>query len=214
MDKPTRSIQWIVWSGLTLVILAIVVSFVTTRIGFRVQSEARALPVIGTVADFALTNQMGRVVTLADLRGQVWVADIIFTRCPGACAKMTREMSELQAALPAGDSVRLVSLTADPGFDTPDVLKRYGDEFGASPERWHFLTGRKPDLYKLATQGLLLAVGEKQSEQRESENDLFIHSTKFILIDQQGRIRGEYEATEPKSRGQILKAVQTLLTEK
>src|SRR2546428_2879809 len=127
MDKPTRSIQWIVWSGLTLVMLAIVVSFVATRLGVGVRSEAGALPVIGAVADFALTNQTGRVVTLADLGGRVWVADIIFTRCPGACAKMTREMSELQVALPAGDSVSLVSLTADPGFDTPDVLKRYGD---------------------------------------------------------------------------------------
>jgi len=193
MQKPTRSIEWIVWSGLVLVMLAIIVSFITSRIGPRVNFAPDALPTIATVHDFALTNQARQLLTLSDLRGQVWIADIIYTRCPGPCSQMTLEMSKLQAALPAGQPVKLVSLTADPEFDSPEVLKRYGEKFGANPARWQFLTGRKIDLYKLATRGLLLAVDETPPDQRESENDLFIHSTKFVLVDQQGRIRGVYE---------------------
>ena len=74
------------------------------------------LPVIGQIADFALTNQNGRAVSLADLRGQPWVADIIFTRCPGPCLKMTKQMKALQDALPPGSPTKLVTLTTDADF--------------------------------------------------------------------------------------------------
>jgi protein SCO1/2 len=212
MEKPTRSIRWLLWSGLALVILTILVRFLENRL--RDGSGSEGLPTIGTVPDFSLTNQFGRRVTLEDLRGHVWVADIIFTRCPGPCEKMTREMSRLQSALPEGDSVKLVSLTADPEFDTPEVLKEYGEKFGARPDRWHFLTGGKTDIYGLATRGLLLAVDETKPDLRESDNDLFVHSTKFILVGRHGRIRGVYEGTEAESRPRILEAIRTLLAGK
>src|SRR5580765_3802400 len=153
MNKPTRSIEWIVWGGLALVIMTIFGAYVASRL---VGKRQPPLPVMGSVSDFALTNQFGRVVTLADLRGQVWVADIIFTRCPGPCTTMSRAMRELQSALSPTQPVQLISLTADSEFDTPEVLKIYGEKFGAVPGRWHFLTGKKLDLYRLATKGLLL----------------------------------------------------------
>ena len=81
------------------------------------------MPVLGQLPDFVLTNQLGQAVSLADLRGQVWVADVIFTRCPGPCAKMTRHYAELQTALPANQPIKLVSFTSDPEYDTPKVLK-------------------------------------------------------------------------------------------
>ena len=95
------------------------------------------------IADFTLTNQNGSAVSLADLRGQVWVADIIFTRCPGPCLKMTRQMKELQEALPPASQAKLVTLTTDADFDTPPVLKAYAERFGADTNRWMFLTGPK-----------------------------------------------------------------------
>src|SRR6266542_906870 len=173
MNKPTRSIEWIVWGGLALVILAIAAVFIASKVG----QTTPPLRVYGTVPDFALTDQSGRVVSLSDLRGRVWVADIIYTRCPGPCAKMSRQMSELQTALPADEPVDLISLTADPEFDTPEVLRRYGEKFGASAARWHFLTGKKTDLYRLATKGLMLVLDEVKPEQRQSDSDLFVHST-------------------------------------
>src|SRR5437773_1974582 len=208
MNKPTRSIEWIVWGGLILVMATIVAAFAVSKLG------RPPLPMYGSVPDFALTNQSGRVVSLSDLRRKVWVADIIFTRCAGPCAKMTREMSELQSAIQANEAVQFVSLTADPEFDSPDVLKRYGEQFGASPGRWHFLTGRKADLYRLATKGLMLALDEVRPEQRESDNDLFVHSTRFVVVDKQGRIRASFDGAEPSSRPRILETIRVLMQEK
>ena len=210
MNKPTRSIEWIVWSGLALVIAVIFGAYVASRF---VGKRQPPLPVMGSVVDFALTNQLGRVVTLADLRGQVWVADIIFTRCSGPCRTMTRAMSELQSDLPPAQPVKLFSLTADPEFDTPEVLGKYGEKFGAAPERWQFLTGKKLDLYRLATKGLLLAVDEVKPDERTSPGDLFVHSTRFALVDKQGRVRGSFDGTEPSSRRNIVEAIRTLLRE-
>jgi len=210
LNKPTRSIEWIVWGGLALVMATIFGAYVASRL---VGKRQPPLPVLGSVADFALTNQLGRVVTLSDLRGQVWLADIIFTRCPGTCAKMTREMSQLQSTLAPNDSVKFLSLTADPEHDTPEVLSEYAKKFGAAPERWLFLTGKKLDLYRLATKGLLLAVDEVKADERTSPNDLFLHSTQFVVVDKQGRVRAGFDGTEPASRQKIVEAIQTLLRE-
>ena len=210
MNKPTRSIEWIVWGGLALVIMTIFGAYVASRL---VGKRQPPLPVMGSVSDFALTNQFGRVVTLADLRGQVWVADIIFTRCPGPCATMTRAMSGLQAALPPAQPVKLLSLTADPEFDTPEVLEKYAEKSGAAPERWQFLTGKKLDLYRLATKGLLLAVDEVKADERTSPDDLFVHSSRFVVVDKQGRVRGGFDGTEPSSQQKIKDVIRTLLRE-
>ncbi|HXT42415.1 MAG TPA: SCO family protein [Candidatus Angelobacter sp.] len=210
MNKPTRSVELIVWGGLALVMAVIFGAYFSARL----RAARHPLPVLATVSDFALTNQFGRSVTLEDLRGKVWIADIIFTRCPGPCAKMTKQMSELQAALPSNEPVQLVSLTADPEFDTPEVLKKYGERFGALPQRWQFLTGKKLDVYRLATKGLLLAVDEIKADERTSPDDLFVHSTLFVIVDKHGRVRGSFDGTEASSRSKILAAMRALLKEK
>src|SRR2546430_12600177 len=210
MNRPARSMEWIVWGGLAVVMLAILGAFVVSKSGRTVPP----LPVYAAVPIFSLTNQFGRVISLSDLAGKVWVADIIFTRCPGPCLTMTKQLSELQKALSATEPVKLVSLTVDPEFDTPEVLKRYGERFDASADRWDFLTGKKLDLYRLATRGLLLALDEVKPEQRESENDLFVHSTLFLVVDKQARIRATFEGAEPSSRQKILEAIHVLLKEK
>jgi protein SCO1/2 len=210
MNKPTRSIEWIVWSGLALVIMTIFGAYIAGKL---VDNRQPPLPVMGTVSDFTLTNQFGRVVTLSELRGQVWVADIIFTRCPGTCAIMTRGMSQLQSTLPSNEPVKFLSLTADPEYDTPKVLSDYAKEFGAMPERWQFLTGKQLDLYRLATKGLLLAVDEVKADERTSPNDLFLHSTHFVVVDKQGRVRAGFDGTEPSAQRQIVETIQTLLRE-
>jgi len=126
---------------------------------------------------------------------------------------MTRQLAEIQAALPAGNPVTLVSLTADPEFDTVGVLGQYADRFGAQPGRWHFLTGRKAEVYGLAIKQLLLAVDETDPAQRTNEADLFIHSTKFVLVDPQGGVRAVFEGTEPESVPRLIEAVELLLKE-
>ena len=105
-------------------------------------------------------------------------------------------MSQLQTALPPASPARLITLTTDPGFDTPEVLERYSARFGAHADRWWFLTGDKLQLAQLATGSLKLAAMEKPSETRQDAADLFIHSTIFVVIDKQGRLRAAVE-TQP-----------------
>ncbi|MBI5773565.1 MAG: SCO family protein [Verrucomicrobia bacterium] len=189
----SRAIQWTVWGGLTLVILTVCAIYLLSVL----RGGSSKLPVISTLPDFTLTNHLGQTVRRADLAGRVWVADIIFTRCPGPCADMTRRMKELQSALPENTPVRLISLTTDPDFDSPKVLKAYADRFGAQPHNWQFLTGAKPELFRLAVDGLKLTAIEVAPADRKDPEDFFIHSTFFVLVDKQGRLRAAHEATEP-----------------
>ena len=153
--------------------------------------------------------------SLADLRGRVWVADIIFTRCAGPCPRMTRQMKELQDALPPESQARLVTLTTDPDFDTPPVLARYAERFGANSNRWMFLTGTKPGIAKLAIDSLKLTAIPKQPEERQSPADLFVHSTICVIADKEARLRGVFETTgegiDPREvQTRILAAVSRL----
>lgn len=151
------------------------------------------LPVIWQLADFSMTNQLGQTVRRADLLGKVWVADVIFTRCPGPCAMMTTRMADLQTSIPKKWPVKFVSLTTDAEYDTPDVLRIYAEHYQADSKRWSFLHGSKPAITDLAVNNLKLVVLDKEQE-RQSPNDLFIHSTTLALVDKHGRLRGAFEA--------------------
>jgi protein SCO1/2 len=190
----TRKISWVVWGGVALIVTTLLMAFLLVQIKAQM-ARGQPLPVIGTIAEFTLTNQNGRAVSLANLRGHPWVADIIFTRCPGPCLKMTRQMKELQDALPPASETKLVSLTTDPDFDTPPVLKTYSERFNAEPGRWTFLTGAKAEIAKLAVDSLKLTAIEKSPADREAPNDLFVHSTIFVIVDREARLRGVYETT-------------------
>ncbi len=151
------------------------------------------LPIIGQLADFSMTNQLGETVCRDDLLGQVWLADVIFTRCPGPCMTMTQRMADLQATVPDDWPVKFVSLTADTDYDTPAVLRNYAKTFNAEPQRWSFLHSSKPAIVDLAVKNLKLVVLDKEQEQ-QSANDLFIHSTTLALVDKHGRLRGSFES--------------------
>ena len=211
--KPPR-IERLAWVGMgltvALLLLASLLALLKLQAGF-----GKPLPVYGQVADFALTNQTGRTVSLADLRGKVWVADIIFTRCAGPCLKMSRQMKDLQQALPQDSGVKLISLTTDPDFDTPTILKTYSERFGANPSRWWFLTGTKTQIAGLAIDSLKLTAVEKKPEERQSPADLFIHSTIFVMVDKRGQLRGVYEMTgegidSKQVRSQLLAGIRRL----
>ncbi|MBC8095596.1 MAG: SCO family protein [Akkermansiaceae bacterium] len=221
MNPPARTFPWTIAIGLLLVFLTLALLFLMAQLKSRTAARpsSPALPEIAQVKDFTLTNQAGAAVTLADLRGRVWVADIIFTRCPGPCARMTRQMKELQAALPPNSGVKLVSLTTDPEFDTPEVLSRYAERFEANTNQWMFLTGSKNQIAEVASGSLKLAAVEKKPEERESTDDLFIHSTIFVVVDKGGKLRGVFETGGEnvdwaKSRQDILNAVKTLESER
>jgi len=178
--------------GLLLVLLTLALAFLLAGLKSSTALNPR-LPVYGQIADFTLTNQTGAAVSSTELRGRVWVADIIFTRCAGPCLRMSRQMRELQDALPPDSPARLVSLTTDPDFDTPAVLEKYAVRFGADTNRWMFLTGTRRQIAGVATGSLKLSAVERKPAEQASPDDLFVHSTIFVIVDKHGQLRGVFE---------------------
>jgi protein SCO1/2 len=140
--------------------------------------------------EFSLTDQTEKTVTFQELKGKVWVADFIFTSCGGTCPVMTQQMRKLQNTLPA--DIRLVSFTVDPEHDTSKVLAAYAAEHGATRDRWLFLTGDKQALYDICLKGFKLALEGDGGTPAEP----ITHSTRFVLVDKQGQIRGYYSGTQ------------------
>lgn len=176
-------------------------------------SKSPALPIYSQVADFNLTNQIGEAVSLASLQGKIWVGDVIFSRCAGPCPQMTKNMQALQSALEGDDSVKLVSLTTDPEFDTPEILEKYGARYDVKPSKWWFLTGDKEEIVRLAVDGLKLTAVERTPEERESPSDLFIHSTLFVVVDQQGRLRAAIPGLESGWKAKTLEIIRAIRNE-
>jgi protein SCO1/2 len=170
--------------------------------------EDAELTVFGTLPPFELVERDGTTVTLEQLRGKVWVADFVFTHCAGPCPLLSSKMSRLQDAVGELDDVRLVSFSVDPERDTPDVLSEYARRYQADPVRWLFLTGPKEPLYRLVGEGFLLAVDDGGPEA-----GLITHSTRMVLVDRQGRIRGYYDGAEPGTVDEIVPDIRMLLSE-
>ena len=164
----------------------------------------RTVSAYGSVPEFELINQDGKNFGSPDLRGKVWIADFIYSSCPGPCPMISSRMSELQKPLEKTD-VRLVSFTVDPAKDTPEVLRTYAERLQAEPGRWDFLTGAQSTIYNLSRNGFKLAVGE--------EKGVPIHSTRMILVDRYGAIRGYYDAAEPDAVTKLVADTTHLLRE-
>ena len=153
----------------------------------------RELPRLFTVPEFSLVERSGRPATLSALRGRPWIADFIFTRCPSVCPAMTARMAALRTRL-AGTPVRFVSFSVDPGNDTAEVLARYAATAGADAD-WWFVTGPMRDLHALSTEGFKLAAMEN-APGAETADGPFLHSSKFVLVDGEGVIRGYYDSED------------------
>jgi len=207
MSQPNLKTLTLLWGGLLLLMLAL---WVASRV---FAPPAKPLPVYGAVTNFSLSDQDGRMVSQADLRGKICVVDLIFTRCLGPCPVVSATMAQLQAALPASPPVRLVSLTSDPAYDTPEVLKRYGEKFGARPGVWTFLTGPKEMTRHLAMEELKLSMTDKPPAERETPVDLVIHSTRLVLLDPRGRIRGYFDGETTGCIPAILADIRQLNSE-
>lgn len=175
-------------------------------------STPEPLPDYGEVPDFELTERSGRTVSRAELLGQVWAVDFIFTTCAGPCPLMSTNMKRLQAALPDREDVRLVTMTVDPERDTPEALSEYARRYGADPERWLFLTGGKQELYDLIQTGFLQAVDDGSlTPDGQPGPGIITHSTRFTLVDRAGRIRGFYFGSEEEVVEAILPDIERLL---
>jgi protein SCO1/2 len=170
--------------------------------------RAASLDVLGDVPQFELVSQNGQPFHSQALAGKIWVADFIYTTCPGPCPRMTSQMREVQDAVlktPAiSSNVRLVSFTVDPAQDTPPVLAAYAKLHGASPAMWYFLTGPVPVLQTLDRDAFKLGNVDATMQ----------HSTRFVLVDGQGRIRGYYDTSESSAIPKVISDISALARER
>jgi protein SCO1 len=162
-----------------------------------------ALEVFGQIPQFELVAQNGQPFHSQVLAGKIWVADFIYTTCPGPCPRMTSQMREVQDAVSKLPDVRLVSFTVDPAQDTPPVLAAYAKLHGASPAMWYFLTGPVPTLQMLDRDAFKLADIDATMQ----------HSTRFVLVDRQGRIRGYYDTSDSSSIPKVIADATALAQE-
>ena len=192
MSDTSSKLPQTLWLGVALLLGFLGLAYLLSLAEFK-QQQRQSLPVIGAVAGFTLTNQDGKATSLADLTNRVWVADIIFTRCAGPCPVITGHMKSLEAALPKTSDAKLVTLTTDPDFDTPAMMKRYGERFGADFNRWMFLTGTKAQIAALGAGSLKLSAVPKPVAEQTNAVDLFIHTTIFVIVDKHAQLRGSFE---------------------
>ncbi len=163
----------------------------------------------------------------------MWIVNFFYTECPDTCPLQSAHMARLQDELAHEPDVRLVSISVDPEHDTPEVLAAYATRYGADPERWLFLTGPKDAIYRLAIDGFRLGVVERDEQAgRGTEHGRawfgpasawahaspnpdrkLIHSSRFVLVDQQAQIRGYYHGTDWEALDRLQKNVKIVLRE-
>jgi protein SCO1/2 len=168
------------------------------------------LPVLGGVPSFTLVGSDGQPVAETSLAGTVWVADFIFTQCPGMCPVLSAQMARVQKALGPDSRVRLVSFSVDPANDSPEVLRAYGTRFGADPQRWLFLTGKRDDLFRVIQDGFRLAVAERSEAEATDGEGLITHSDRFVLVDRSLQIRGYYHGMDDADVERLLQDIDRL----
>jgi len=177
--------------------------------GGWLQGRADPPPVLGQVPVFEFANRDGRVVSFAEFEGSPWVADFFFTRCRTICPRLTAEMKALGKDLPEG--VRRVSFSVDPAYDTPAILASYCETQAISDPDWFFLTGDWMEMYELITGGFKLGLEGSAVAVPDGEEDLIIHSSRFVLVDGTGAIRGYYDIFQPGEPERLIGELEALL---
>jgi protein SCO1/2 len=197
--------------------------------GDRSPGTLETLGTYGEVPDFALTERSGRPVDRADLLGKVWLATFIYTQCPETCPLQSARVARLQTEFTAEPDLVLVSITVDPERDTPAALAAYAERYGADPIRWWFLTGEKRAIYRLAKEGFRLGVVDPDDPAQtggilrwlepapafatHGSKGLVMHSSRFVLVDRQARIRAYHLPDDDASLGRLRRNLRTLLRE-
>lgn len=180
--------------------------------GANVSATSDNPPVLFDLPSFNLVDQSGARFGSEQLRGKIWIADFIFSRCAGPCPMMTHRLAQLQEQLsehPRWEEIHLVSVSVDGDYDTPGVLQNYAQAAGAIPQRWKFLTGAQQDIWNLVLTGFRLPVGEAVKNAQMP----ILHSQKFVLVDRVGRVRGYYDALEPAGQERLLDDLSHVLPE-
>ena len=119
------------------------------------------LVIIGKVPQFEFTNQHAQLIGNSFYKNKVYVVEFFFTTCPTICPKMNENMVKIQQKYGALANFGILSLSINPEHDTPEILKLYAKDHGATMQNWNFLTGDQAAIYHLSNKGFTLYAGEK-----------------------------------------------------
>ena len=164
------------------------------------------------VGAFRFENQDGVWITDADMKGKISVVEYFFTTCKSICPIMNSQMKRIQKKFTNQTDVRIFSFTVDPDTDTVAQMKRYASAHKAKAGQWHFLTGKKADLYGLARRSFFVLKPAEAQNLGDAGSD-FIHTNNFVLVDRQLRIRGYYDGTNPEEVSLLQAHITQLLAE-
>ena len=210
---PPRSpiYRWFIGIGAALIVVVLFVRiFSPARYSLEQTPPSTELRKITIVPPFALTERNGKTITNHDLAGKIWVADFIYTTCPGPCPAITASMAKLQDAVAQDPQVQLVTFTVDPETDTPAVLAKYADKFGADPNRWWFLTGPEKPLYDLIRNGFLQVIQDNSGQPPQDGQYKVTHSTYMALVDADGNVRGFYSGISADDQADLRRDIKRL----
>jgi protein SCO1/2 len=158
------------------------------------------------IPEFSFYSQDSTIIGRSNMEGKITIVDFFFTSCPSICPVMSTEMERVQDAFRNEGEIQIFSISIDPEYDTPPVLSGYAEDHGASNGKWFFLNGPKEETYELARCGFALPIVDG-----EGNPDDFVHSDKFILIDELGRIRGYYSGTDREEVDKLILETKILL---
>lgn len=156
------------------------------------------------IAKFNLVDQNGNKFGSKSLNDKIYIANFFFTTCPGICPKMTKCFKVLQDSISLMNHVELVSFSVMPWIDTVSKLKKYGEENGVNPAKWHLLTGDKSIIYSLGRSSFFA------DNNKLTDSTTFLHTDKMYLIDKNQQIRGVYNATNMDDISRVLTDIKAL----
>ena len=161
-----------------------------------------------TIANFRFLDQDSTLITNDTFKDKIYVADFFFTSCRTICPIMKTQMLRVYEATADMPDIQLLSHSIDPEYDTVELLHNFAKKLGVSSDRWHFVTGEKDSIYKIAQTSYFATAMEDKSEP-----DGFIHSGAFLLIDKDRRIRGKYDGTKEEDVNRLLVDINRLRKE-
>jgi protein SCO1/2 len=200
-----------------MLLVALVVSVIVLQ---ACKTKELPLPVFGErkvingdtifhrIAPFTFVDQDSARVTNETFQGKIYVADFFFTSCRTICPIMKSQMLRVYEATREMPDVLILSHTIDPEYDTVALLRDFATRLGVQSQRWHFVTGVKDSIYKIAQTSYFATALEDKTEP-----DGFIHSGAFLLIDRQGRIRGKYDGTKEDEVNRLIIDIKKLRRE-
>lgn len=162
-----------------------------------------------TINPFLFKNQYNENVTEQTTKSKIYVADFFFVSCQSICPQMSSMLVNVQKAFDKDDSVLILSHTVNPMHDTIEVLNGYAQQYGATKNKWHFLTGNKKEIYDLAKNSYLVNAFED-----DGSPEGFLHTELFVLVDPERRIRGYYDGTDSVAVSKLIEDIKLLKKEK